>query len=349
MRRIYTDGSCVGNPGPGAWAYLAIPLPGETVEGGRHFAAAKCAEVTTNNRMEMLAAIMALRAFPKEELEIISDSHILVQGASKWITGWIKKGWTTSKGQPVENRDLWEQINDLSVDRNITWTKVSGHSGIPGNTEVDHYCQAIARQDDAAIAKAVEEVKKFLQPMAEMKTRQPIDTKPAVMEAKPIQVDNVINITITMAVKAANPAEYGPVGFGAVIEDTETSFEIPGRGKKTTEPSLGAAGLLHTIKAMKGALQNKNNSNKIKLRVASNRYITSCLRSLDIWAANNWKKKDGNPVAHAAKWAEIHHLLNEMVDGKVIAILDERTIGIDPVRDSAMRIAEQELDKLINQ
>jgi len=344
MRRIYTDGSCVGNPGPGAWAYLAIPLPGETVEGGRHFAAAKCAEVTTNNRMEMLAAIMALRAFPKEELEIISDSHILVQGASKWITGWIKKGWTTSKGQPVENRDLWEQINDLSVDRNITWTKVSGHSGIPGNTEVDHYCQAIARQDDAAIAKAVEEVKKFLQPMAEMKTRQPIDTKPAVMEAKPIQVDNVINITITMAVKAANPAEYGPVGFGVVVEGLDPRpFAIPGRDGKTTEPSLAARGLVHVLSVVN---DKSNDAVRCSIRIAANEYICSCLRNLDAWASRNWLKKNGQPIAHKEQWMAIHHLL----DGtEVVAIVDDRAIGVDPVRDSAMRIAEQELDKLINQ
>ncbi len=130
MTRVHTDGSCRGNPGPGGWAWAA---------GTAEFASG-ATEHTTNQRMEVLAVIEALRAHPEGSLEIVSDSTYVVKCFhDKWHAGWLRRGWKNSQGQPVANRDLWEQLIPLVLgsSREITFTWVKGHSGDPMNDFVD--------------------------------------------------------------------------------------------------------------------------------------------------------------------------------------------------------------------
>ncbi len=128
---IYTDGACSGNPGPGGWAW-AIP-EGESAAGGaRH---------TTNQRMEITAAYEALTGQGDYDgpIEIVSDSTYVVNCfRDKWWSGWLARGWTNSKREPVANRDLWEPLIDLYRERSgITFSWVKGHSGDPMNDFVD--------------------------------------------------------------------------------------------------------------------------------------------------------------------------------------------------------------------
>ena len=128
---IYTDGACKKNPGPGGWGAL--------LQYGEHRRTLKGGELdTTNNRMELRAAIEALQAL-KEPCEVLlhTDSKYVMQGLTEWLPGWKRKGWRTADGKPVKNQDLWQAL-DAAVQRHrVDWLWVKGHNGDPGNEEAD--------------------------------------------------------------------------------------------------------------------------------------------------------------------------------------------------------------------
>jgi len=128
---IYTDGGCRGNPGPGGWGAL--------LESGDHRKSLKGAERdTTNNRMELTAAIMALKTLKREcHVDLWTDSEYLRKGITEWIHGWIKRGWKTASRQPVKNADLWRELHDQTRRHQVSWHWVKGHSGHPGNEAAD--------------------------------------------------------------------------------------------------------------------------------------------------------------------------------------------------------------------
>lgn len=127
----YTDGACKGNPGPGGWGVF-IQQNGHEQElwGGEN--------PTTNNRMELTAAIKALEAInPKQEISLYTDSNYVRQGITQWIYNWKRNGWKTSTKQPVKNVDLWQQLDALVQSRVVDWHWVKGHSGDYGNEKAD--------------------------------------------------------------------------------------------------------------------------------------------------------------------------------------------------------------------
>jgi ribonuclease HI len=132
---IFSDGSCLGNPGPGGWAALLVTLK----DGERHERELIGGEDhTTNNRMELSAALEGLRVLKRPcAVEVVTDSNYLVKGMTEWMRGWIKRGWKNSKKQPVENRDLWEALLEASEDHDVKWTWVKAHAGHPENERVD--------------------------------------------------------------------------------------------------------------------------------------------------------------------------------------------------------------------
>ncbi|MEM1410153.1 MAG: ribonuclease HI [Pseudomonadota bacterium] len=137
MIKAYTDGACSGNPGPGGWGVLIVDHGGERKElcGGE-------AE-TTNNRMELMAAIHALEeSRPGTELAITTDSQYVKNGVETWIHGWKRNGWKTASKKPVKNQDLWQRLDGLVGERKVSWAWVKGHAGHEGNEAAD----ALARQ-----------------------------------------------------------------------------------------------------------------------------------------------------------------------------------------------------------
>jgi ribonuclease HI len=138
IQKIYTDGACSGNPGAGGWGTVVYFNDGTVHELGGY------APDTTNNRMEMQAAIAALDFFKtsgqSQVIALYTDSEYVKNGITKWLPGWKKKGWKTSAGKPVLNQDLWEQLDQLDSPK-VEWRYVRGHSGDPGNDR----CDTIAR------------------------------------------------------------------------------------------------------------------------------------------------------------------------------------------------------------
>lgn len=128
---IYTDGACSGNPGPGGWgAILQNGANERELMGGD--------VLTTNNRMELQAAIEALNALKQPcKVDIHTDSKYVMDGITKWIDNWRKNGWRTSQKKPVKNADLWEALDAAIQGHDITWNWVKGHSGHDGNERAD--------------------------------------------------------------------------------------------------------------------------------------------------------------------------------------------------------------------
>lgn len=137
VHRVWVDGACSGNPGPGGWAALIVMPLGEVVELGGFEGR------TTNNRMELMAAISALRALSRYpgQVRVKSDSEYVVIGITKWLPGWRRRGWMRKDKQPVANQDLWQTLDALVQLRTnlhrVYWEHVDGHSGDLGNERAD--------------------------------------------------------------------------------------------------------------------------------------------------------------------------------------------------------------------
>jgi ribonuclease HI len=128
---IYTDGACKGNPGPGGWG-VVLSYKGKTKElyGGER--------ETTNNRMELLAAITALETLTRTcAVQLNTDSKYVLQGITEWMTNWKKRGWKTTSRHPVKNEDLWRRLDAAIARHEIEWKWVKGHSGDQGNERAD--------------------------------------------------------------------------------------------------------------------------------------------------------------------------------------------------------------------
>ena len=131
--KLFTDGACKGNPGPGGWGVVMIRAGGSTNEmfGGEVF--------TTNNRMELLAVIKGLEAIQGiENINIYTDSKYVKNGITIWIKNWEKNGWKTASKKDVANQDLWLSLTHLVENKSIKWNWVKGHSGNQGNERADH-------------------------------------------------------------------------------------------------------------------------------------------------------------------------------------------------------------------
>ena len=137
----YTDGACSGNPGPGGWGVLMIAREGETVVKTRELNGGEAD--TTNNRMELLAAISALEALKRDtEITIVTDSAYVKNGVSQWIHGWKRNGWKTADRKPVKNVDLWQRLDEARLRHRVTWEWIKGHAGHPENERADELARA---------------------------------------------------------------------------------------------------------------------------------------------------------------------------------------------------------------
>ena len=147
---LFTDGACSGNPGPGGWGCVIVSPDGKVIElAGRE-------EPTTNNRMELGGVIAGLRAVSgmTGKAVVHSDSTYVLEGISKWILGWKRRGWTTAAGEPVKNEDLWRALDSLVASRGpggVEWRWVKGHAGHDANERCDELAVAMAKRKPVSL------------------------------------------------------------------------------------------------------------------------------------------------------------------------------------------------------
>jgi len=143
--KIYTDGGCSGNPGPGAWAYIILEGQGSSQGSGY-------VQQTTNNRMELQAVIESLREVHNNptrhslEIEIFTDSQYVKKGISDWIHSWVQNGWRTRSKKPVKNQDLWQELMRLTTPLKIRWHWLQGHAGDTHNEACDRLVRKAIEQ-----------------------------------------------------------------------------------------------------------------------------------------------------------------------------------------------------------
>ena len=138
--QVITDGACLGNPGPGGWAaILRYGVHKRELYG--------CARHTTNNRMELTAAIEALRKLRQAcDVEVVTDSQYVKNGITQWIQNWRKRNWMTTDKKPVVNRDLWEELDGLTQSHTVRWTWTKGHASHTDNNRADELATMAARE-----------------------------------------------------------------------------------------------------------------------------------------------------------------------------------------------------------
>lgn len=138
---LFADGACLGNPGPGGWAYL-LRVPGKEKED------AGSEPDTTNNRMELMAVIRGLEGLSRPcEVALASDSQYVVKGINEWLAGWKRKGWKKADGQPVMNAELWQRLDAQLQRHRVVARWVKGHAGHPENERVDRLANSAAHQN----------------------------------------------------------------------------------------------------------------------------------------------------------------------------------------------------------
>jgi ribonuclease HI len=146
---IFTDGACSGNPGPGGWGAILRLKKAEGGDRERELSGGDPA--TTNNRMELMAAIMALEALKRPcKVRLLTDSNYVRDGVTKWIHGWKKNGWRTADKKPVKNVELWQRLDAARAPHHVDWIWVKGHSGHPENERADQ----LARDEIAKLRAA---------------------------------------------------------------------------------------------------------------------------------------------------------------------------------------------------
>ena len=132
----YTDGACSGNPGPGGWGVLLRAMDGDEIVKERELKGGE--PETTNNRMELLAAINALESLSRPtKITIVTDSNYVKNGITGWIFGWKKNGWKTAAKKPVKNAELWQRLDEAQARHTVKWEWVKGHAGHPENERAD--------------------------------------------------------------------------------------------------------------------------------------------------------------------------------------------------------------------
>ena len=137
----YTDGACSGNPGPGGWGVLLVAREGDTVLRERELSGGE--PHTTNNRMELLAAISALESLTRgAAITVVTDSAYVKNGVTGWIEAWKRNGWRTADGKPVKNAELWQRLDRAQARHRVRWEWVRGHAGHPENERADALARA---------------------------------------------------------------------------------------------------------------------------------------------------------------------------------------------------------------
>jgi ribonuclease HI len=145
---VHTDGACSGNPGPGGWAAILR-------WGGRERELAGGEPLTTNNRMELMAAIAALEALKRPvRVHLYTDSQYLRLGVTQWLRAWKARGWLTADRKPVKNQDLWERLDEARAPHEVEWRWLKGHAGDPLNERADELARAQVEAQRAAAAAA---------------------------------------------------------------------------------------------------------------------------------------------------------------------------------------------------
>ena len=296
----YTDGACSGNPGPGGWGVLLQAVKAGSLLKERELSGGESA--TTNNRMEMTAAIKALECLSEPTpIHLYTDSQYLKDGITLWIRKWRTNGWQTAKKMPVKNSELWQRLDELCKEHDVEWKWLKGHAGTEGNERAD----AIARSG----------MKPYLDQASRIQAaRGTADDRGAVCEEKSgdmttesLGSERTIEvIAYTDGACSGNP---GPGGWGVLLQDAKAGSAIKDRELSGGE-SATTNNRMEMTAAIK-ALECLSRSTRVRLHTDSQYLkngITDWIRN---WRANGWRTSNKKPVKNSELWKRLDELCRE--------------------------------------
>jgi ribonuclease HI len=260
--KVYTDGGCDPNPGPGGWGAIIRWSDREWILRGND-------ADTTNNRMELHAAAAALAMLEgllgRCQVDLYTDSEYLRQGITEWIDDWIGRGWRTKSRQPVKNQDLWRVLHRLTQAHDVTWHWLEGHAGHPLNERADR----LATQAREALQRAT----------ARAEARQ----------------EAVEGPEVEIAVKAAARGSDGPAGWGAVLRMADHVKTLSDAAPSTTANAM-------LIRGATAALRALNRPCRVVVISDADYLIKGASQWVKGWQARGWQTRSGRPVANRAAW-----------------------------------------------
>nr|WP_233355263.1 ribonuclease HI [Hirschia maritima] len=270
--RIWTDGACSGNPGPGGWGALIINNGQETELYGS-------APSTTNNRMELKAAIEALNSLEaSSKIELNTDSTYVKDGLTKWIHGWKRNGWKTAAKKPVKNKDLWQALDEACSRHQIEWKWVKGHAGDEGNERADALAVKGSREAAGQAPVSPEE-----DGVSQADHTPPHKARIAPSDSVHIWTDGACS---------GNP---GPGGWGALVVADGQETELFGSEKDTTNNRMELAGAIE-------ALNSLTNPSNVILNTDSTYVKDGLTKWIHGWKKNGWKTAAKKPVKNKDLW-----------------------------------------------
>jgi ribonuclease HI len=261
---IYTDGGCVPNPGAGGWGAILI-RPDKTeheLYGGM--------SDTTNNRMELMAVIEALRSLKETHtVDLYVDSQYVKNGITKWMDNWVHKNWRTSTGSPVKNQDLWQTLNMLVDRHEVNWHWVKGHAGNLYNERVDQLAT---------------------------KGRGPLETSSTIQKPS---VDKLKAGALVIFMRVIVPKNGGEGGWAIRVSDGEGAQDHSGR-----IPKVASTQELELLTACQ-IFKSVDKSATLRIYTPSEYLFKGITQWIKGWQKRDWKTANGSPVKYANTWQQI--------------------------------------------
>jgi len=303
---VYTDGGCDPNPGPGGWAAILCYGDHEVVLSGN-------ALDSTNNRMEIEAAIAALAyLFGRHgrcSVDLHTDSRYLRQGITQWIDDWFARGWKTKAGQPVKNQDAWRRLYDLTHAHEVAWHWTKGHAGDPLNERADQLAQAARRRLEVADAPS----------------GMPVGIAPADASLSSVE------LSIGVSCLGSN----GPGAWAVVMRDGETQTVLHGQRADATSNALYLEAALEGLRAVR-------DRRAVTVYAASDYLIRGASEWAPGWQWNGWRTKSGSEVKNRGAWeALLQAAQPHQVSWRLVKESDQ-----DNELSEAKRIASREAARL---
>lgn len=286
---VYTDGGCDPNPGPGGWGALLHFAEHDIELSGN-------APQTTNNQMELEAAVAALAYLDGRhgrcQVDLHTDSRYLRQGITQWIDDWFARGWKTKNGHPVKNQMLWRRLYELAHSHEVRWHWVKGHAGDAGNERADALATAARRRLTGAHAEAP--------------STNSTSTR-GTLAAQAVQTELSIGVSCR--------GSKGPGGWAAVLTSAGGRRVLKGHAAQTTSNSL-------TLEAATAGLRALGSPGVVTVCAASDYLVRGASEWVAAWKQRGWRNKGGDPVKNRAEWealleaAQPHQVAWQLVKGK---------------------------------
>jgi ribonuclease HI len=287
---VYTDGGCDPNPGLGGWAAVLVFVDHEVILQGND-------PQTTNNRMEMEAAIAALAYLQGRHgacrVDVHTDSTYLRRGIRTWVKRWVANGWQTLNEQPVKNQALWRALYDLSQVHHVRWHWVKGHAGNPLNERVD----LLATQARARLftCQDLDAAREELPPPGEVPPPAPM---PGPADLLPV-TDLPRGAPVGISIAVSCPGSKGPGKWAALLHSGEARAALSGREAQTT------GNLIH-LQAATAALQTLPAPAEVTVYTTSDYLARGASEWLPGWQRGGWRTGSGKPVANREQWQALH-------------------------------------------